>query len=64
VAKDKEAMKITFKFAPNPFFKNKTLEREDGIDVLYTYVCVCVCVCVYICISYIFICIFCECECV
>ena len=53
MAKDKEAVKITFKFAPNPFFKNKTLEREDGIEVLCTSVIVYIalslvsCVCVY-----------------
>ncbi len=55
MAKDKEAVKITFKFAPNPFFKNKTLEREDGIDVLYTRVCVCVCVYAYVYHTYLYV---------
>jgi len=32
VNKDKEAVKVTFKFFPNPYFKNKSLEREDWIE--------------------------------
>jgi len=34
VSKDKEAVKLIFSFFPNPFFSNKTLEREDYIETV------------------------------
>ena len=34
VCKDREAVKLTFKFAPNPYFKNTSLEREDCIETI------------------------------
>jgi hypothetical protein len=34
VSKDKEAVKLSFRFFPNPFFSNATLEREDYIETV------------------------------